>query len=264
VTKAEPCPKHACGFWGVPLEKVESLENLSEDKYECCLWDELKEKCSRDPRFVADPAAKDYFDPADDELQEGIECSESDILEGTQPSTERGGNRSEIKDEEELTSDKILDLMIEHLSPEELCKLTDIQPHLVALQSKDREKIKSALGTLSTITRLTDRKDALDAMVGYYRTDARTIDEIVDFFHDTGSVASSIDLFVMVLKDLVKFKDLGSRRRLFTHDFLSDLNVVLRHSDITRKSEVRTLIENSAWGEKLKRKFIDALFYREF
>jgi len=124
VTKAEPCPKHACGFWGVPLENVESLENLSEDKYECCLWNELKEKCSRDPRFVADPAAKDYFDPADDELQEGLECSESDILEGTQPSTDRGGNRSEIKDEEELTSAKILDLMIEHLSPEELCKLT--------------------------------------------------------------------------------------------------------------------------------------------
>lgn len=168
---------------------------------------------------MADPAAKDYFDPADDELQEGIECSEPDILEGTQPSTERGGSRSEVKDEE-LTSDKILDLMIEHLSPEELCKLTDIQPHRVALQSKDREKIKSALGTLSTITGLTDRKDALDALVGYYRTDVRTIDEIVDFFHDTGSAASSIDLFVMVLKDLVKFKDLGSRRRLFTHDFL--------------------------------------------
>jgi hypothetical protein len=70
MTNAESCPKHACGFWGVPLEKVGSLEDLSEDKGECCLWHESKEKCVHDPRFTNDPDAQDYFDPVPDELED--------------------------------------------------------------------------------------------------------------------------------------------------------------------------------------------------
>lgn len=70
MTKPDPCPKHACGFWGIPLEKVDSLKDISDDKYECCLWHEAKEKCSRNPRFSDDPSAEDYFDPAPDELQD--------------------------------------------------------------------------------------------------------------------------------------------------------------------------------------------------
>jgi hypothetical protein len=70
VTKTEPCPKQACGFWGIPLEKLGSLKDLSDDKFECCLWHKSKEKCSWNPRFLADPSAEDYFDPASDELQD--------------------------------------------------------------------------------------------------------------------------------------------------------------------------------------------------
>jgi len=67
----EACPKQECGFWGVPLEKVTSLADLTEDQFECCLWHEVQLKCSRDPRFANDPDTEDYFDPAsDDELED--------------------------------------------------------------------------------------------------------------------------------------------------------------------------------------------------
>lgn len=151
---------------------------------------------------------------------------------------------------------------IEDLSIEELCKRVNIQSNILDLQSKDEGKVKSALNTLSSITRLTDRKDALYVLVGYYRTEIRTIDEIVNFFHST-EMAFSIDLSMMVLKDLSKFKDI-SRQRIFVHEFLRHLSSLFKDIDDDRRNEIRTLIENSAWGDKLKRKFIDTLVYREF
>jgi hypothetical protein len=57
------CPGHECGLWGVPLEKVVDFTNISEDQFECCLWHEVQEKCSRDPRFRSSPDAEDHFDP---------------------------------------------------------------------------------------------------------------------------------------------------------------------------------------------------------
>jgi hypothetical protein len=150
---------------------------------------------------------------------------------------------------------------IEDLSPEEFCKRINIQSNILDLRSKDKERVKSALNTLSLIANFTDRKDALYVLVGYYATEVRTVDEIISFFHDTGA-ASSIDLYMMILKDLVKIKDI-SRQRLFVNDFLRNLTMFFTESDDDRKNEMRMLIENSAWGDKLKRKFIDALFYRE-
>lgn len=162
--------------------------------------------------------------------------------------TGSGGGRSRAK---------IVDLSIE-----ELCKRVNIQSNILDLQSKDEGKVKSALDTLSLITKVTDRKDALYVLVGYYATEVRTINEIVNFFHGTRT-AFSIDLSMMILNDLAKIKDI-SRQRTFVSDFLGHLGMLFRDSNDDRKNEIRTLIENSAWGDKLKRKFIDTLFYREF
>ncbi len=166
-----------------------------------------------------------------------------------QPVTGSDGGRSRAK--------------IEDLSIEEICKRINIQSNILDLQSKDKGKVKSALNTLSTVTKHTDRKDALYVLVGYYKTEIGTIDEIIDFFYST-EMEFSIDLSMMVLNDLVKFKDLGSTRRIFVHDLLRHLSLFSRHINDDRKNEIRTLIENSAWGDKLKRKFLDSLFYREF
>ncbi|MBI2859009.1 MAG: hypothetical protein HYX90_08020 [Chloroflexi bacterium] len=234
MVKGEPCPKHACGFWGMPLGKLPKLKELSDDKFECCLWHESKKKCNRNPRFQSDPKAQDCFDPASDEPPEQIR--------------RRTLRRSHIRAED--------------LSIETLCKRMNIQSNLLDLQSKDKEKVTSALKTLSMVMRHTDRKDARYALVGYYKSEVQTIDEIIDFFKST-EMAGSIDLSMMMLKDLVTFKDLGSRR-LFTHDLLHHLNYFTKRIDDDGKSEIRTLIENSAWGDKLKRKFLGSLFYGEF
>lgn len=234
MVKVEPCRKHACGFWGIPLGKLPKLKELSDDKFECCLWHESKKKCNRNPRFQSDPKAQDYFVLASDKPPEQI--------------TRRTGRRSHIRAED--------------LSIETICKRMNIQSNLLDLQSKDKEKVTSALKTLSMVTRHIDRKDALYALVGYYKSEVQTIDEIIDFFNAT-KMADSFDLATMVLKDLATFRDLGSRR-LFTHDFLRHLDYFTGRIDDDRKSEIRTLIENSVWGEKLKRKFLDSLFYGEF
>lgn len=68
-----PCPKHGCGFWGIPLEKVHDLASIREEQFECCLWDEIKVKCSRNPRFFHDQRAKDCFDAVSDEIKDGLD-----------------------------------------------------------------------------------------------------------------------------------------------------------------------------------------------
>ena len=106
---------------------------------------------------------------------------------------------------------------IENLTIEEIFKRVNIQSNLLDLQSKDEGKVKSALNTLSSITRHTNRKDALYVLVGYYRTEISTPDEIIDFFKGT-EVAYSVDLTMMVLSDFVKFKDI-SKQRIFVTVF---------------------------------------------
>ena len=69
----EPCPKHECGFWGIPLEKLCDLRSLSDEQYECCLWRESREKCRRNPRFQNAPDAEDCFDPVTPEDFEDLE-----------------------------------------------------------------------------------------------------------------------------------------------------------------------------------------------
>lgn len=151
---------------------------------------------------------------------------------------------------------------IKNLSLEELYEQADIQSKVLDLQSKDEGKVKSALRILSSITRFTDRRDALYVLVGYYKLEIRTIDEIIDFFHVI-RMALPIDLAMMILNDLIKLKDI-SRRRSFVDDFLRHLSMVLIDTSDDRQEEIRTLIENSVWGDKMKRKFIDNLFYEEF
>lgn len=151
---------------------------------------------------------------------------------------------------------------IKDLSLEKIYEQANIQSNILDLQSEDNEKVKSALRTLSSITSFTDRRDALYVLVGYYKLEIRTIDEIIDFFQGI-RMASSIDLAMMILNDLIKLKDI-SRRRVFLDDFLRHLRMVLIDIDDDRQEDIRTLIENSAWGDKMKRKFLHNLFYEEF
>ncbi|MBT9159607.1 MAG: hypothetical protein AAGB97_08995 [Dehalococcoidia bacterium] len=160
------------------------------------------------------------------------------------------------------TGEGFFGINIKDLSVEEICERANIQSNILDLQSKDSEEVKSALNTLSSITRFTDRKDALYVLVGYYKLEIRTLDEIIDFFRGT-RMALSIDLSMIILNDLIKRKDI-SRRRIFLDDFLQQLRSVFIDTADDEKEEMRTLIENSAWGDKLKRKFLDNLFYEEF
>lgn len=152
-------------------------------------------------------------------------------------------------------------IRIEDVSIEEIFQRANIQLSLLDLQSEDRGKVKSALNTLSSITRFTDRKDALYVLVGYYRTEAKTVEQIAEFFHNTQS-ALSVDLTLMILEDLTKSKEM-SRRRIFADEFLQHLSLVSRRTGHNRRNEIRTLVESSAWGDKLKRKYIDTLFCRQ-
>ena len=140
------------------------------------------------------------------------------------------------------------------LSVEEICKRINIQANLNDLQSKNKKTRNSALTTLATITKLTKRKDALYALCGYYILEIVSIDDI-ELFFDAIRNLDSIELLKLILKDLAKDKNIF-RRRLFIDDFLRRLSASTISADENDKAEIKQLIENSVWGEKLKRKFL--------
>jgi len=79
---------------------------------------------------------------------------------------------------------------MEDLTVEEICRRINIQANLNDLQSKNKEKRKSALTTLATITQLTKRRDALYALCGYYILEIESIDGIELFFDAIRSLDS--------------------------------------------------------------------------
>lgn len=143
---------------------------------------------------------------------------------------------------------------MEDLSVEEICRRINIQANLNDLQSKNKEKRNSALTTLATITQLTKRRDALYALCGYYILEIVSIDDIELFFGTIRNL-DSIELLKLILKDLARDKNIF-RRRLFIEDFLRKLSASTISADEKDKTEIKQLVENSVWGEKLKRKFL--------
>jgi len=148
------------------------------------------------------------------------------------------------------------------LSIEEICRRINIQANLNDLQSKNKEKRNSALTTLATISKLTKRKDALYALCGYYILETVSTDDI-ELFLDAIRNSDSIELLMLILKDLAKDKNIF-RRRILIDDFIERLSASTISADEKDKAEIKQLIENSAWGEKLKRKFLYNLDIEEF
>ncbi len=143
---------------------------------------------------------------------------------------------------------------MEDFTVEEICRRINIQANLNDLQSKNQEKRNSALTTLATITQLTERKDALYALCGYYILEIESIDD-VELFFDAIRNLDSIQLLKLILKDIAKEKYMF-RRRLFIDTFLRKLSASIITAVEKDKSEIEQLIKNSVWGEKLKRNFL--------
>ncbi len=143
---------------------------------------------------------------------------------------------------------------MEDLTAEEICSRINIQANLNDLQSKNKKKISSALTTLATITQLTKRKDALYALCGYYLLEIENMDGI-EFFLDATRNLYSIELSKLILKDISKEQNIF-RRRIFIDDFLRKLSTSAIKADERDINEIKLLIENSVWGEKLKSKFL--------
>lgn len=143
---------------------------------------------------------------------------------------------------------------MEDLTVEEICRRINIQANLNDLQSKNKEKTNSALNTLVTITQLTKRRDALYALCGYYILEIESIHDI-ELFFDTIRNLDSIQLLKLILKDIAKEKNMF-RRRLFMDTYLRKLSASIITADEKDKNEIKQLIKNSVWGEKLKRKFL--------
>jgi len=143
---------------------------------------------------------------------------------------------------------------IENFTVEEICERINIQANLIDLQSKNKKKIYSAITTLTTITNLTKRRDALYALCGYYLLEVEDIDEI-EFFFDAIRNLNSIELLKLILKDISEDKYIY-RSKLFIDNFLRKLSIAIIKANAKDKNEIKLLIEDSAWGEKLKKKFL--------
>ncbi|MBW1727407.1 MAG: hypothetical protein JRF31_09130 [Deltaproteobacteria bacterium] len=151
---------------------------------------------------------------------------------------------------------------MEDLTVEEICRRINIQTNLNELQSKNKKKRNSALTTLATITQLTKRRDALYALCGYYFLEIEHIDDI-ELFFDAIRNLDSIELLKLILKDISEDRNIF-RRRVFIDDFLRKLSTSVIKADEKDRNEIILLIENSVWGEKLKRKFLYHLDIEKF
>lgn len=146
---------------------------------------------------------------------------------------------------------------IELFSIEDICIQTNIQSKLLDLQSNNKDKIKSALTTLATITQNTNRRDALYAMCGFYKLEIKDSDEII-FFFQAIKHSYSIDLYKLILQDISKNKNIY-RQKIFIEEFLNLLMGVLMNSSNVELNEIMTIIDRSVWGEKLKLKFYNKI-----
>ena len=143
---------------------------------------------------------------------------------------------------------------IEDLSVEEICRRVNIQTNLIDLQSRNKKKVRSAITSLAAIIKLAGRKDALYALCGYYILEVEHIDDI-ELFFDAVRNLESLELLKLILKDISEERNIF-RRRLFIDDFLRKLSASVINADEKDRDEIILLIENSIWGEKLKRKFL--------
>ena len=143
---------------------------------------------------------------------------------------------------------------IEDLSVEEICRRVNIQTNLIDLQSRNKKKVRSAITSLAAIIKLTGRKDALYALCGYYILEVENIDDIEIFF-DAVRNLESLELLKLILKDISEERNIF-RRKLFIDDFLRKLSASVINADEKDRVEIILLIDNSVWGEKLKRKFL--------
>jgi hypothetical protein len=143
---------------------------------------------------------------------------------------------------------------INNLSLEEICGKINIQASLIDLQTSDKETLRTALCTLATVTKLANRKDSLYAIMGYYQSEVKTLDEIEFFFNATEN-AQSPDLMCLILKDLAQNKE-ASRRRLFMNHILHCLPVVLRTATCKQAESLIQIVESAVWGDKQKARFL--------
>ena len=78
--------------------------------------------------------------------------------------------------------------------------------------------------------------------------------DAIEFF-DAIKNLDSIELLKLILKDIAKDKNVF-RRRLFLDTFLRKLSASIISADEKDENEIKQLIENSVWGDKLKKKFL--------
>jgi hypothetical protein len=136
---------------------------------------------------------------------------------------------------------------------EDIFAKVDIQAHLRNLQSEDKEKIRTALLTIAYAAQVSERRDCLIALAGYYVLEVRSIDDS-ELFIETTKLAHSPELALIVLKDLTLNREV-SRHRIFINDLINIIRTIIRKSTPEQAESLMRLIDSAVWGEKLKIKF---------
>ena len=141
----------------------------------------------------------------------------------------------------------------EDLRIEDVLGGANIQGNLLQLQSNKSEEVQAALHTLAAIARLSNRRDCLTALVGFYMLEVRSTEKLEMFIKAT-ELAHSVEFALIVLKDLVQKREL-SRRRLFMRDLEDLIHIIEMKATPEQAEAIAELIETSVWGEKQKAKF---------
>ena len=151
------------------------------------------------------------------------------------------------------SGNKTQKINIEKMCIEDIFSKVDIQANLRNLQSENKENVRTALLTIAYAAQVSDRRDCLIALAGYYVLEVRSIDDS-EFFIKTTKLAHSPELAHVVLNDLVRHREV-SRRRLFINDLVNLIETIIMKSTPEQAESLMRLIDSAVWGEKLKIKF---------
>jgi len=142
----------------------------------------------------------------------------------------------------------------EQMTAEEIWNMRPIENLATSLAKDKLEDLRDTVNTLSAMSSVSNRKDALYLLIGYYTTQLKDIKD-KNIFISYITNWNNQEFFEFILTDVSQYKNLYRYR-----DIVDSIYKTLNYKDkFTTEQEdiIKSIIQNAKWGVKLKKKFLD-------
>ena len=142
----------------------------------------------------------------------------------------------------------------ENMTAEEICGKRQIEDLASSISSDKLENLRPTVSTLSAMVSISNRKDALYLLCGYYVTQLKELSD-KSIFLDYITNWDNYEFLEFVIADMSQYKNFYRQR-----DMVDNICKALyyRNKFSTEQENIlKSIIENAKWGVKLKKKFLD-------